>query len=40
MDDKATNKISISKFQDVYNAIASESPDFRRTGDGICSTII
>jgi len=34
MDDKSTNKISISKFQDVFNAIASENPDFRRTGEG------
>lgn len=34
MDDKTTNKISISKFQDVYNAIAAENSDFRGIGDG------
>jgi len=26
MDDKITNKISIKKFQEVYNAIAAETP--------------
>ena len=34
MDDKTTNKISISKFQDVYNAITAESSDFKGIGDG------
>ncbi len=32
MDDKATNKISISKFQEVYNAIVNDSDSRSRNG--------
>lgn len=38
MDDKTTNKISIKKFQEVYNAIAAENPS-SVGGYGIVSSI-